>query len=585
MARTRGSQAVAPPVPRGGTGTKANRRPSWWTTHERAAALVLLLLHFGLALWGAARNSVTFDENFHLPDGVVVVARRDFGISAVNPPMVKAIAACAALAAGARLPDSSAIATRDQWAVGGSFMRRNADHYHRVFFAGRVVVALISVLLGLTVNRFARRLYGVQGGLLALGFYAFSSEALAHAGVVTLDVATGLAITLSLYTFWIFTRTGRWSAWAILALVVGLAAMTRFTTVVLAPIFIVLAVLGTGLQRFHRSGRVWAGIALLAVSTLAVLQVGYLGRTSWRPLAERHFRSAAFRQFQHDVPWLRVPLPDDLVDGIDLQTHEGQGDTPTYFLGKVHTGRVFAYYPLGFAFKWPLGFLAALVVRTGSSIKRRRKRWHETFALLPAAILLLAGMFVLQLNIGIRYLFPIMPLLCVWLGGLAAPGVGALVKSARAARRWAMIGVLLAGLQAIEVMAAAPWYLAFFNRACGGVGGGYRLVNDSNVDWGQGLIALREELERRGIKRIHLAYHGTTDPAIYGIDYIPFLGGTPGPESDWIAISSYYFVGLGQRMTTSKGRSSVPLQFDFGPLRNVKPIATPAGCMYLFRLR
>jgi hypothetical protein len=54
---------------------------------------------------------------------------------------------------------------------------------------------------------------------------------------------------------------------------------------------------------------------------------------------------------------------------------------------------------------------------------------------------------------------------------------------------------------------------------------------------------LRSELKRRGITRIHLAYHGTTDPAIYGIDYIPYLGGLPGPESDWIAVSSYYFVG------------------------------------------
>ena len=48
-------------------------------------------------------------------------------------------------------------------------------------------------------------------------------------------------------------------------------------------------------------------------------------------------------------------------------------------------------------------------------------------------------------------------------------------------------------------------------------------MNDSNVDWGQGLIALRDEMERRGIKRIHLSYHGTTDPAVYGIDYVPYL--------------------------------------------------------------
>jgi hypothetical protein len=109
-------------------------------------------------------------------------------------------------------------------------------------------------------------------------------------------------------------------------------------------------------------------------------------------------------------------------------------------------------------------------------------------------------------------------------------------------------------------------------------------VNDSNVDWGQGLIALREELARRGIRRVHLAYHGTAEPSVYGIDYIPYMGGTPGPESDWIAVSSYYFVGLSQRMMLREGRTKQPIQFDFKPLWGRKPDAMPGGCMLLFRL-
>jgi len=109
-------------------------------------------------------------------------------------------------------------------------------------------------------------------------------------------------------------------------------------------------------------------------------------------------------------------------------------------------------------------------------------------------------------------------------------------------------------------------------------------VNDSNVDWGQGLIALRDELKRRGIGRVHLAYHGTTDPAVYGIDYVPYMGGTPGTESDWLAVSSYFFVGQTQRMMTSRGRTP-PLCIDFRPLWGVRPAARPADCIYLFPLR
>jgi hypothetical protein len=88
-------------------------------------------------------------------------------------------------------------------------------------------------------------------------------------------------------------------------------------------------------------------------------------------------------------------------------------------------------------------------------------------------------------------------------------------------------------------------------------------------------------LGRRGIGRIHLAYHGTVDPAIYGIGYVPYLGGVPGRESAWLAVSSYYFVGLRQRMTTTRG-VTLPVQLDFRALWPVPPVAHPAGCIYLF---
>ena len=127
--------------------------------------------------------------------------------------------------------------------------------------------------------------------------------------------------------------------------------------------------------------------------------------------------------------------------------------------------------------------------------------------------------------------------------------------------------------------------MSFYNALAGGPAGGQWIVNDSNVDWGQGLIALREELARRGITRVHLAYHGTAEPSLYGIDYLPYLGGQPGAQSDWIAISSYYYVGLSQRMMLPDGRTNEAVQLDFRPLWSRRPEAMPAGCMLLYRLR
>ena len=103
------------------------------------------------------------------------------------------------------------------------------------------------------------------------------------------------------------------------------------------------------------------------------------------------------------------------------------------------------------------------------------------------------------------------------------------------------------------------------------------------MDWGQGLIALRDEMKARGIRRVLLSYHGTTDPALYGIDYVPYKGGSPDPSLEWLAVSSYYFVGLTQRMVTPQGDTDF-LGIDFRPFWGITPAAMPANCIYLFRI-
>jgi len=546
----------------------------------------LLGLHLVLALWGALRNSVTFDENFHLPSGVLIAARGDFRISPFNPPLVKTLFALPALAAGARLPDPAAVDTQDQWVAGESFMRRNADRYHRVFFAARCVVALISLATGFLVWKYARRLQGRAAGLLALAFYVTAAESLAHAGVATMDVATGFGMLAAVYAFWGFCRSGRWTWWLKTVFALGFCALTRFNTAILGPILLLLAVLGTALTRIRRPARVWLGLLLAVPATLVILDLGYLAHVSFRPLSAWQFASPSFQHLQQRVPWLRLPLPDAYLFGLDIQAREGAGGTPTYLLHQVRSGRVWYYLPLAFLFKWPLGFLGALAARFGRDLfpGPRPRRWHEAFLLVPIAMILGSAMFLFTLNIGIRYMFPLVPLLCVWLGGLAPPPSRVPAALRRRVRRWVVAGTLLATLQAIEVGAHAPWYLSFFNWPSGGSSGGQWLVNDSNVDWGQGLIALKDELARRGIQRVHLAYHGTTDPAIYGIDYLPYRGGTPSRDSDWLAISSYYYVGLWQRMTTTSGRTAGPIRFDFQRLWGARPVAMPAGCILLFSI-
>src|SRR5882672_5280375 len=97
-------------TPRGRAGAMSRTHARTALARERVWVALLLTLHLALAMWGAVRNSVTFDENFHLPAGVMIVARGNFNVSTVNPPLVKALCGAAALAAGARLPADSSLA-------------------------------------------------------------------------------------------------------------------------------------------------------------------------------------------------------------------------------------------------------------------------------------------------------------------------------------------------------------------------------------------------------------------------------------------------------------------------------------------
>ena len=155
-----------------------------------------------------------------------------------------------------------------------------------------------------------------------------------------------------------------------------------------------------------------------------------------------------------------------------------------------------------------------------------------------------------------------------------------------AARLWRRRGariVLLAlgtGL-ALESTLAHPNYIAFFNAASGGARGGLRLLGDSNLDWGQDLLALSRWQAEHPHVRLYLCYFGSVDPAVYGIRYINLPGGTylnnethEPDQRGVIAISAYKLQGMG---LTDEQR-----QFYRTLLDGQQPIEIVGSSIYLF---
>ena len=69
-------------------------------------------------------------------------------------------------------------------------------------------------------------------------------------------------------------------------------------------------------------------------------------------------------------------------------------------------------------------------------------------------------------------------------------------------------------------MRYAPDSLAYFNVFVRPQNS-WRLLTDSNLDWGQGLIALRSYQQQHPNQGLQLAYFGSVDPALYGIKAAP----------------------------------------------------------------
>jgi hypothetical protein len=225
------------------------------------------------------------------------------------------------------------------------------------------------------------------------------------------------------------------------------------------------------------------------------------------------------------------PLATYFKEATELASLASGGFTNGFLMGQISPAGWWYYHPLVYVFKSPLPELL-LVVAALVYTRLDRSARRESFLLLSIALYLVATVLG-NLNVGYRYLLPIVPLLHIYAGKAASrlwtrarPLVGRLALAG--------LGVwLLAG-----TLAVYPGYLVYFNEAFGGPANGHNLLSDSNVDWGQDLPHLADTLDELGIDRVRLSYFGQADPAYYGIDYEP-LPSWPLPP-DGVTLAPWY---------------------------------------------
>jgi hypothetical protein len=432
-----------------------------WLGRALPWALLILFALRGLA--GMRADGTTADEPLHLAYGERGLASRTFirTDGTLNSKMPVSVLNA--------LPETLA-------------NRSGALSWPQRLFLARLPSLLLGVLLGWLVWSWARALFGLRGGALALLLYTFCPNVLAHSHLVTTDISTSLAMFAAAYALWRYLdRPGRGRLLVAVA-AFGLAQLTKTTAAFLLPIFaLILALRLTSRKDLLRAAGL---LLLLGLGALVVINAGFLGEGTGTPLKSYTFVSGGFQKLAA-IPVLRdlpLPLPYAYVQGLDMVSRDSRAQYWSYLRGRYSDTGFRSYFFWAFLVKVPAATQLLLLLALGLwASGRLRAPGADDFLLVPVAFLLLYFTLFFRLGIGIRYILPLFPFLFVFAGRVAAFRPSSRLR----ARCQAAAGGALTCWLAVSSLSVHPQYLSYFNEIAGGPANGWRWLLDSNLDWGQ----------------------------------------------------------------------------------------------------
>jgi 4-amino-4-deoxy-L-arabinose transferase-like glycosyltransferase len=371
-----------------------------------------------------------------------------------------------------------------------------------LLFWGRFMQALVTLATGVLVFRWAKSLSNVNGGLLALTAWAFNPLALAYGHLIITDPGIALMLPLAVWMFSRFLESPRPQTALPAGLAFGGALLTKYTAIILIPIFGLLALVAWWRlwrsTREESARRIFVNLCLFVVVAWGTVLLLYVPHWSPPPalLVEDAQRLQVPAWFT-SLRWLLIPR--DFFKGFTIMLIHVFGGHDSYLLGHWSETGWWYYYPVAILVKTPVALLLLLASAVVMALRRMRQYSFAKATPLIAAAVYLACAITSRANIGIRHVLPIYPLLAVVAG----------IEYGRAQPLTRFAGWLLAAWLAVAAFAARSDYLAYFNELVGGPAHGQDYLLDSNFDWGQSGKRLKEWMAKNHVAHIYLDYFGT----------------------------------------------------------------------------
>jgi hypothetical protein len=231
---------------------------------------------------------------------------------------------------------------------------------------------------------------------------------------------------------------------------------------------------------------------------------------------------------------LETPLPGgQLPGGLQDLAADNRGGHTQFFLGEWRHRGWWYFFPVLLLLKTPLPFL--LLSGLGAillTVSFRKDRDWRKMALVVIPVVILGLAMLSNIDIGLRHVLAVYPILSV-VAGYAAAELWASVRRPWISRA-AVTGLLLC--LAGSVVLAHPDYLSYFNWFA--LGHPERIEVDSDLDWGQDLAQLAGWLRTAAVKDIAISYFGRADLNSAGLP--EFYELLPNQRvTGWVAISAY----------------------------------------------
>jgi 4-amino-4-deoxy-L-arabinose transferase-like glycosyltransferase len=588
--------------------TESREKRKWHRQGVLWICTVILGAHFILLGYGAAVHSPTIDEVAHMAAGVSHWELGRFDLYRVNPPFVRLLATLPVVAAGYMADWTSynaAPGERREFYLGERFVDLNGTRSFRLFTWARWACIPLSIVGAVVCFLWARDLFGQASGVLAMGLWCFSPTVLGHAQLITPDIG-GTALGLAaMYCFWRWLRAPSWYAAYVAGTVLGFAELTKTTLIlyfVLYPILWVLwRVLWIRDSDFAPLRTSGAQLGLCLVLALFLLNLGYGFEGTFRLLGDYQFVSHALagdatssgnRFAGTYLSAIPVPLPANYVMGVDTQKRDFERGDWSYLHGEWRDQGWWYYYLYGMAVKTPLG-LMFLIMLAGTwavlnPIGRASIREELLLAVPPIAVLALVSAHT-GFNHHVRYVLPVYPFVFV---------SASRVAQSLSRGSWGMSSAWVTACCGILAAVASvyPHSMSYFNELVGGPRHGSEYLVDSNIDWGQDLLYLRQwQQSRPETAPLGFAYFGQIRPEVAQIaHFLPpraELWERPDSQRDnkwlqpgWYAVSASLLRGRKYRVDDGRGNALWTKENSFRYFERWEPSTQAGYSIYIYHV-